>query len=81
MIERIEKVDDQKIKIIDRLAERCHDYHDLFCPSTAEMVVPHRTFDHAIDRRPDILRPSGPIHPLSQKLVQALSKYLNNMLK
>jgi len=32
----IEKVDDEKITIIDRLPERYHDYLDLLRPSTAE---------------------------------------------
>ena len=49
----IEKVDDEKVKIIDQLPERYNDYVDLFRPSTAEKLAPRRTFDHAIDLKPD----------------------------
>jgi len=40
VIGRREKVDDEKITIIDRLPERYHDYLDLFRPSTAEKLAP-----------------------------------------
>ena len=40
VIGRIEKVDDEKITIIDRLPERYHDYLDLFRPPTAEKLAP-----------------------------------------
>jgi len=59
---RIEKVDDEKVTIIDRLPERYHDYLDLFCPSRAEKLAPRRTFDHAIDLKPDTQPPWGPIY-------------------
>jgi len=81
VIGRIEKVDDEKVTIIDRLPERYHDYLDLFRPSTAEKLAPRRTFDHAIDLKPDTQPPWGPIYPLSQKQLEALRKYLDDMLK
>jgi len=81
VIGRIEKVDDEKITIIDRLPERYHDYLNLFRPSTAAKLAPRRTFDHAIDLKPDTQPPWGPIYPLSQKQLEALRKYLDNMLK
>ena len=67
VIGRMEKVDDEKVTIIDRLPERYHGYLDLFCPSTAEKLAPRRTFDHAINLKPDTQPPWGPIYPLSQK--------------
>jgi len=81
VIGRIKKVDDEKITIIDRLPERYHDYLDLFHPSTADKLAPRRTFDHAIDLKPDTQPPWGPIYPLSQKQLEALRKYLDDMLK
>jgi len=81
VIGRIEKVDDERITIIDRLPERYHDYLDLFRPSTAEKLAPRRTFDYAIDLKPDTQPPWGPIYPLSQKQLEALRKYLDDMLK
>jgi len=80
VIGQIEKVE-EKVTIIHRLPERYHDYLDLFRPSMAEKLAPRRTFDHAIDLRPDTQPPWGPIYPLSQKQLQALRKYLDDMPK
>jgi len=63
----IEKVDDEKVTIIDRLAERCHDSLDLFRPSTAKKLAPRCIFHHAIDLKPATQPPWGSIYPLSQK--------------
>ena len=57
VIGRIERVDDKKITIIDKLPEQYHDYLDLFRPSTAEKLAPRRNFDHAIDLKPDTQPP------------------------
>jgi len=40
-----------------------------------------RTFDHAIDLKPDTQPPLGPIYLLSKKPLEALRKYLDDMLK
>ena len=79
-IGRIEQVDDEKITILDRLPEVYHDYLDLFRPSTAEKLVPCRTFDYAIDIKPDQKPPWGSIYPLSEKQLKALRTYLDDML-
>jgi len=81
VIGRIEKVDDEKVTIIDRLPERYHDYLDLFRPSTAEKLAPRRSFEHAIDLKPHTQPPWGLIYPLSQKQLEALRKYLDEMIK
>jgi len=81
VIGRIENVDKEKITIIGRLADRYHDHLELFPPSTAEKLAPRRTFDPAIDLKPDTQPSWGPIYPLSQKHLEALRKYLDNMLK
>jgi len=81
VIGQIEKVDDERITIIDRLPERYPDHLDLFRPCTAEKLAPRRTFDHAIDLKPDTQPPWGLIYPLSQKQLEALGKYLHDMLK
>ena len=79
-IGRIEQVDDETITILDRLPEVYHDYLDLFRPSTAEKLVPRRTFDHAIDIIHDQQPPWGPIYPVSEKQLKALRTYLDDML-
>ena len=79
-IGRIEQVDDEKITVLDKLPEVYHDYLNLFRPSTAQKLAPHRTFDHAIDSKPDQQPPWGPIYPLSEKQLKALRTYLDDML-
>jgi len=81
LIGRIDRIDEEKVTIIDRLPDQYHDYLDLFTPSTAEKLAPCRAFDHAIDLKPDTQPPWGPIYPLSQKHVEALRTYLDDMLK
>jgi len=81
VIGRIERIDEEKVTIIDRVPDQYHDYADLFRPSTAEKLAPRRTFDHVIDLKPDTQPPWGPIYPLSQKQLEALRKYLDDMLK
>jgi len=81
VIGRIERIDEEKVTIIDRLPDEYHDYLDLFRPSTAERLALSRTFDHAIDLKPDTQPPWGLIYPLSQKQLEALRKYLDDMHK
>jgi len=81
VIGRIERIDEEKVTIINRLPEQYHDYLDLFRPSTAEKLAFRRTFDHASDLKPDTQPPWGPIYLLSQKQLEALRKYLDDMLK
>jgi len=40
VIGRIERIDEEKVTIIDRLPDQYHDYLDLFRPSTAEKLAP-----------------------------------------
>ena len=79
-IGRLELVDNEKITILDRLLEVYRDYLDLFRPSTGEKLAPRRTFDHAIDIKPDQQPPWGPIYPLSEKQLKAVRIYLDDML-
>jgi len=81
VIGRIERIDEEKVTIIDRLPDQYQDYLDLFRPSTAEKLAPRRTFDHAIDLKPDTQPPWGPIYPVLQNQLEALRKYLDDMLK
>ena len=67
LIRQIEKVDNEKVNIIDCLPDQYHDYLDLFRLSMAEKLTPRRTFDYAIYLKPDMQPPWGPIYPLSQK--------------
>ena len=79
-IGRLEQVDNEEITILDRLSEVYHDSLDLFRPSIAEKLAPRRTFDHAIDIKPDQQPPWGPIYPLSENQLKAQRSYLDDML-
>ena len=79
-IGRIEQVDDEKVIILDRLPEVFQDYLDLFRPSTAERLATRRTFDHAIDIKPDQQPPWGAMYPQSEKQLKALRTNLDDML-
>ena len=46
-----------------------------------EKLASRLTFDYAIDLKPDTQPPWGPIYPLSQTELEALCKYLDDMLK
>jgi len=78
---RIQKVDDKRVTIINRLRERYHDYLPVFGPSTAEKLAPRGTFDPAIHFKPYTQSRWGSIYPLSQKQLEVLRKYLDDMLK
>ena len=81
VIGRIEKVDNAKITMIDKLPYECHDFLDLVRPSTAEKLASHCTFNNTIHLKPDTQPPWGPIYPLSEKQFEALRENLAKMLK
>ena len=81
VIGQIENIDGEKITIIDQLPESYYDYLDVFRPLIAEKPAPRHTFDHVIDLKPDTQPPWSPIYPLSQKLLEAFYKCLDNVLK
>ena len=76
----------------DRTSQRWENYHSRqtarslswlsrpFRLSTAEELAPRRTFDHAVDIKPDQQPPWGPIYPLLEKQLKALRTYLDDML-
>jgi len=63
------------------LPDEYHDYLDLFPPSTAEQLVPHRTFNQAIELKLDTQPAWTPIYLLSEKQLKALREYLAKILK
>jgi len=53
VIGRNERIDEEKVTIIDRLPDQYHDCLGRFRPSVAGGLTPCRTFDHTIDLKPD----------------------------
>ena len=60
---------------------RYHAYLSVFSHEAADSLPPHRSFDHAIDLKPGEQPPWGPIYPLSQKELDQLREWLEDMLK
>jgi hypothetical protein len=56
------------------------DFADVFSKSKAEVLPPHRAYDHSIPIEDDSQPPHGPIYPMSQTELQAVREYLEDML-
>jgi hypothetical protein len=57
------------------------DFQSVFNGQYADELPPHRSFDHAIDMVDGKEPPWGPIYALSQKELEVLREYLEDMLK
>ena len=56
------------------------DYHSVFDGQYSDELPPHRSFDHAIDMVMEKEPPWGPIYALSEKELEVLRTYLDDML-
>jgi hypothetical protein len=81
MVGLITAIDESEQLVVDKLPKEYLDYADLFLPATAEKLPPRRTFDHAIDLKEGATPPWGPIYKLSAAQLDALQKYLNEMME
>ena len=57
------------------------DYQSVFNGQYSDELPPHRLFDHAIDMVEGKEPPWGPIYALSEKELEVLRTYLNDMLR
>ena len=57
------------------------DYQSVFNGQYSDEVPPHRSFDHAIDMVEGKEPPWGPIYALSEKELEVLRTYLDDMLQ
>ena len=58
-----------------------HDFADVFAQGEADILPPHRPYDHSIDLEPNTNPPYGPIYSLSETELHALRNYLDNNLR
>lgn len=49
-----------------------HDFADVFSKAEADILPPHRSYDHTIDLEPETTAPFGPIYRLSEIELKAL---------
>ena len=58
-----------------------HDFADVFAQGEADILPPHRPYDHSIDLEPNTNPPYGPIYSLSETELHALRNYLDDNLR
>lgn len=57
-----------------------HDFLDVFSKHEADILPPHRSYDHAIELEPGTTPPHGPIYRLSETELETLRTYLDEHL-
>ena len=58
-----------------------HDFADVFAQGEADILPPHRPYDHSINLEPNTNPPYGPIYSLSETELHALRNYLDDNLR
>lgn len=60
--------------------EEYHDFADVFSKSEADILPPHRPYDHTIDLEEGATPPHGPIYSMSEVELAALKEHLDTEL-
>ena len=76
---RIEREEEGGVQL-EALPKLYWQYKELFEEKKARMLVPRRTFDHAINLKEGAEPPSGPIYPMSAQQLNELDKYLKKIM-
>ena len=58
-----------------------HEFADLFSKKEADMLPPHRPYDHQIPLEPGTTPPFGSIYSMSPAKLEVLRKYIEENLK
>jgi hypothetical protein len=58
-----------------------HDFSDVFSKAKADILPPHRPYDHTIDIEPGATVPYGPIYRLSEVELATLHKFIDEYLQ
>jgi hypothetical protein len=66
--------------IPDHIPSCYHDFADVFSKAKADILPPHRSYDHAIDLEPGASIPYGRIYRLSEVELKALKEFLDEYL-
>jgi len=61
----------------DHIPECYRDYADVFSKAKADILPPHRPYDHAIETEPGSTIPFGPIYRLSEVELKALRDFID----
>ena len=61
----------------DHIPSCYHDYADVFSKAKADILPPHRTYDHSIELEPTAAIPFGPIYRLSETELAALRDFID----
>jgi len=71
---------EMEIYWIDRISWQYRDYKSLYNGEVSNVLLPHRSFDHAIDIQTGKEPPWGPIYTLTKKELSVLKEYMKDML-
>ncbi|MCU1441842.1 MAG: hypothetical protein JWP85_2839, partial [Rhodoglobus sp.] len=74
-------ISDEVVHLRALIPPEYHQFLDVFLPSEADKLPPHRPYDHAIDLEPGQNPPWGPIYSLSGGELKVLREYLDRMLR
>ena len=73
-----EESEEEKIKWL--LPKECHDFVPLFKKAVADVLPPHRQYDHQMTLKEGFTPPCGPIYSLSIPELKALREWLDENL-
>jgi hypothetical protein len=72
--------DEDRGDIAERLPERCRRWASVFSEEEINRLPNHTEYDHKIQLVEGAQPPFGPVHPLSERELQALREYLRKEL-
>jgi hypothetical protein len=58
-----------------------HEFADLFSQEEADLLPPHRSYDHQIPLEPGTTPPFGPIYSMSLTELEVLRKYIDENIR
>ena len=70
-----------EVELLKDVPWQYRDYQSVFNGQYGDELPPHRSFDHAIDMVEGKEPPWGPIYALSEKELEVLRTYLDDMLR
>jgi hypothetical protein len=76
--DKVELTEEQVLE--KKVPKEYHDFADIFSAGEAEILPPHRSYDHRIDTIDNQEPPFGKIYNMSTNELEALKSYIDKML-
>jgi len=74
-------IEHEKDSVRSRIPKEYHDYFYLFDKASADVLPPHRVYDHRIPLKKDFIPPFGPLYSMSPVELRTLREWLDENLK